>query len=342
MNWDYAGNLWAVDMLRQQILAGNTRHAYLFSGPPGVGRRTLAIRFAQALNCPQGRETAEPCLTCRTCRQIADLQFPDLQQVEVPEGRKEILIEQVRRVKQFLSLSPYQSPAKIAVFRDYQFASNSAQNALLKTLEETPGSAIILITVDALENLLPTTVSRCEVLRLRPLPVPALAKELEARLGMAADRASLLAAIAGGRYGAARQLAEEPDLLTRRETWLVEYPRLIAAPLLPRLQYVETLFPKNQRGDAGEKQRLLVGMLNTWISLERDVLLLASGSEVGLANPDALNTTRELSQRGTPADSAAAIRCLERAVSRLEGYLNPRLTLENLMLELEAERPLSR
>lgn len=339
MNWDYAGNLWAVDMLRQQMLAGVTRHAYLFSGPPGVGRRTLALRFAQALNCPQAGVSAEPCLTCRTCRQIADLQFPDLQLVEVSEGRSEILIDQVRQVKQFLSLSPYQSPAKIAIFRDYQFAKSSAQNALLKTLEETPGSAIILITVDALENLLPTTVSRCEVLRLRPMPIPTLAAELGTRLSLPEERAGLLASIAGGRFGTARQLAEDPDLLTRREAWLNIYPRLTSDTLLQRLQYVETLFPKNDRVGARDKRRNLVGMFNTWISLERDVLLLASGSGAAVANPDALETIQRLAQRTTPVVSAAAIRCLERAAGRIDHYMNSRLVVENLMLELEEERP---
>jgi len=338
MNWDYAGNLWAVDMLRQQMITGVTRHAYLFSGPPGVGRRTLALRFAQALNCPQASGSAEPCLTCRTCRQIADLQFPDLQVVEVPEGRSEILIDQVRQIKQFLSLTPYQSHAKIAIFRDYQHARSSAQNALLKTLEETPGSAIILITVDALENLLPTTVSRCEVLRLRPMPITTLAAELGTRVGLPMERAGLLASIAGGRFGTARRFADNPDLLARRETWLSAYPRLIKDTLLQRLQYVETLFPKNDRASARDKRRNLVDMVNTWISLERDVLLMASGSDAAVANPDVLESVELLAQGTVPAVSAAAIRCLERAAGRIDGYMNSRLVLENLMLELEEER----
>ena len=110
-----------------------------------------------------------PCMECRSCRQIEAMQYSDLQVVEKLEDKSEIRKEQVDEVNRFLSLSPYESKSKTSILIDFQSASTEAQNALLKTLEEAPGNSMIIITVDSVDNLLPTTVSRCEVLNLRPI-----------------------------------------------------------------------------------------------------------------------------------------------------------------------------
>ncbi|MBA4419796.1 MAG: hypothetical protein C0391_01480 [Anaerolinea sp.] len=335
MNWDYVGNPWAVEMLRTQIVQDTTRHAYIFAGPQGIGRRTLALRFVQALNCPQAAVSAEPCLSCRVCQQIETTQYSDLQVLELLEGKSEISREQVRLTQQFLSLTPYQSKSKVAIFRDFQLASAGTQDALLKTLEETPGSARIFITVDALENLLPTTVSRCEVLSLRPMPAEELANTLHARLHVEPEKARLLGHISGGRYGYARLLAEDESLLQKRATWLDEWSALAGMNRLQRFKYVEAGFPKRSKLTLKEKRQELAEMLNTWMSFNRDVLLLVSGAGSGLMNIDRSGEVERVSVQTTTFEAARTIRCLERAINRVERYLNPRLVMETLMLELE-------
>ena len=218
MEWDYVGNEWAVNMLRQQVVHGSTRHAYILAGPDGLGKRTLAIRFIQALNCTKAEGNGNPCMECRSCRQIEAMQYSDLQVVEKLEDKSEIRKEQVDEVNRFLSLSPYESKSKASILIDFQSASTEAQNALLKTLEEAPGNSMIIITVDSVENLLPTTVSRCEVLSLRPLPAREVAFALASRLNVEGQLAELLGHISGGRFGYARLLAEEPDLLEQRSS----------------------------------------------------------------------------------------------------------------------------
>ncbi len=86
MEWDYVGNEWAVNMLRQQVVHGSTRHAYILAGPEGLGKRTLAIRFIQALNCTKAEGNGNPCMECRSCRQIEAMQYSDLQVVEEAGG----------------------------------------------------------------------------------------------------------------------------------------------------------------------------------------------------------------------------------------------------------------
>src|SRR5512145_1487599 len=119
-NWNLVGHEWAVDMLKKHVTHGTMRHAYLFAGPPGVGRRTLALRFAQALNCRTPIEPGVPCKQCRECRQIESMQHADLHIVQAvdDEGKARIggtlKVDQIRDVRRLLTYKPYQSNFRVA------------------------------------------------------------------------------------------------------------------------------------------------------------------------------------------------------------------------------------
>ena len=124
-NWNLIGHEWAVEMLKKHVAEGATRHAYLFAGPPGLGRRTLALRFAQALNCQTPVEAGIPCGQCRDCRQIAAMQHADLSVIEptikdpnnskelIPGAHGEIRISQIRELQKTINLKPYQSKYRV-------------------------------------------------------------------------------------------------------------------------------------------------------------------------------------------------------------------------------------
>ena len=116
MNWNLVGHSWAVDLLRRHVANGEARHAYLFSGPPGLGRRTLAVHLAQALNCTNPPAPGEFCGECRDCRQIAAMQHPDLAVVQAETEGGTLKVDQVRAVQHSLSLKPYQSKYRVALF----------------------------------------------------------------------------------------------------------------------------------------------------------------------------------------------------------------------------------
>jgi DNA polymerase-3 subunit delta' len=335
-NWNLTGHNWAVDMLRKHIVRGTTRHAYLFAGPPGLGRRTLALRFAQALNCPTPPEAGIPCGVCRDCKQIEAMQHADLSVVEptikdpnnpkelIPSQNGEIRIDQIRNLHKTINLKPYQSKYRVALFLRFHDANDNAANALLKTLEEAPSYAVLILTADNPEQLLPTIVSRCEVLRLRPLPVDEVQKELVTR-GLETGRARLIAHISGGRMGYAVRLIENDSLLDRREERLNDLLTLVSASRVEKFKYADQL---SKDKDAMRQT------ITFWLSYWRDVLLRAAQAHTPLVNVDRNVEIEDLAGRMDVSSASRAVRRLESSLEQMDRNVNPRLLAEVLLMDL--------
>ena len=174
MSWNLIGHEWAEKILRQHLISGDVHHAYLFTGAPGVGRRSLALEFARALNCANPPTPGEACGVCSICKHIALMQQADLHIVAPETNGGMIKVDQIRDLQRSLILTPYEAKYRIALLLNFQRANANAQNALLKTLEEAPRKVILLLTADSTESLLPTISSRCEILRLRPTSIETL------------------------------------------------------------------------------------------------------------------------------------------------------------------------
>ena len=320
--WEIFGHDWAVEMLQQHVAHQALRHAYLLTGPAGLGRRTLALRLAQALNCPNGAPGV-PCKTCRTCKQIEAGQNADLMVIQAESEGGTLKVEQVREVQKFLSLRPYQSPYKIVIFLRFQEANPNAQNALLKTLEEAPSYGLLLLTADNAEQLLPTIVSRCEILRLRPLPVEAVTEFLQARQ-VDAQQARLLAHLSGGRPGVALRLLGDEKALAFRTEKLDDLAHLLVARRRERFGYAEKLVKDRD----AFRQTLLI-----WLSYWRDVLLRTSGAQAALTNADRADEIAALAGRVDLPLVRSVTTALEDAVERLERNVNARLLAEVTLMD---------
>lgn len=323
-DWNLLGHDWAVDMLQQHISREALRHAYLFSGPPGLGRRTLALRLAQTLNCTQPPAPGQPCGACRDCRQIEAMTHPDLSVVQAETEGGTLKVDQIREVRRTLTLKPYQGQYRVALFLRFQEASEGAANALLKTLEEAPEYAILILTADSPEGLLPTITSRCEVLRLRPLPAEVIESYL-LQHGAGAEQAHLIAHVSNGRPGYARRLLNDDSALEFRAEWLTDLRQLLSSTRVQKFNYAE----KMAKDKEVMRQTLLV-----WLSYWRDVLLRASGATASIANVDQSEGITSHAQSLELGKARHVVRDLESALRRLERNVNARLLAEVLLLDL--------
>jgi len=323
-NWDLIGHEWAVDMLKKHVVNGTTRHAYLFAGPPGLGRRTLALRFAQALNCQTPVEAGIPCRQCRDCKQIEAMQHADLTVIQAESEGGTLKVDQIREARRTLTLKPYQSNYRVAIFLRFQEANDNAANALLKTLEEAPSYAVLILTADNPEQLLPTIVSRCEVLRLRSLRIEDVLSALENR-GIESSRAKLIAHISGGRFGYALRLVEHESLLAKREERLNDLQSLISASRVEKFAYADKL----SKDKESMRQALLI-----WLSYWRDVMLRSARAETPLVNVDRNVEIEDLAGRVDLSLARTIVGGLENVLEKMDRNVNSRLLAEVMLLDL--------
>jgi len=348
-DWDILGHEWAISLLKGQLRRAQSQeqavsHAYLFSGAKGVGRRTLALRFAQALNCPNPLNAGTPCRTCRTCQQIEQMKHPDLTVIQAAQEGGTLKVEQIRDLQHQLALAPYAARYRIALLLRFEEAHPSAANALLKNLEEPPPQVIFLLTANSPQSVLPTILSRCQVLRLNPPPRAYTAQGLHAHWQIPLAEAHTLTHISGSRPGYALWLHNHPEVLEQRHEMLDKLQWLFTANRVERFSFASDI--ADYRGKDPEKKAAMQLQLNetllTWLSFGRDVLLLSSNrteeTHLPVINLDRLDEMRNLAHRLDVHTAYCMVVSLERALQRLERNVNARLALETLFLDLPGLR----
>ena len=258
----------ALAVLRRSISVGRVAHAYLFSGIEGCGKRKSALAFVQAVFCGQ----EEACGVCPSCRKLAGGQHPDLHILE-PDGAF-IKIDQVRELQKELSYRPFEAPKKACIIDGAERLNLSSGNALLKTLEEPPGDALIILIAPEPSAVLQTILSRCQALSFQPLS----AELIEARLlrdQFPAEVARVAATLCGGSLGKALEIASD-GVLGERGSFLERIAALRLSEIAPLLAAAEE-FAADKEG--------LPGLLELLLSFLRDMLIYRSMPN-SLANRD--------------------------------------------------------
>ncbi|MBC7235486.1 MAG: DNA polymerase III subunit delta' [Chloroflexi bacterium] len=314
--WQVIGHTWAVDLLRRSLAGGRLAHAYLITGPEHIGKTHLALEFAAALVC-EGDDA--PCHRCVACGQVAQGQHPDVLQVE-PDG-SHFKIDQVRGLQYDLALSPREAKRRVCILTNFERATTEAANALLKTLEEPPPHVVLIVTATDASLLLPTIVSRCQLLALRIVPRPLIEEALLERTEDAA-LARLLSSLAGGRVGWALEALVQPDLLQQRQEDIRRLWHLLSADRAQRLESAEELAKRQNIGE----------LLAVWQVWWRDVVLLHGGCEELVVNQDLRRELGLVAAACTAEQSGAALRYIARMPEQLEHNVNARLALEALLL----------
>jgi DNA polymerase III subunit delta' len=324
---DLIGQRDARAVLQGALRSGRIAHAYLFVGPEGVGRGAAARAFAQTLLCETSGDDA--CGSCVACRKVAAGAHPDLR-VIAPGGRTEsgaerraVGIEQIRDLKREASYPPYEARWKVFIVEDAEAMRAEAANSLLKVLEEPPAQSVIILISESASALLPTIVSRSQVVRFTFVPAGEIAAALTERAGVPADQAPFLGALAGGRPGLAlRESAEGQAALEFRQEVVRSLGAVAGGGAVKRLEAAEAVSRRKDDVDRWLDTALL------WL---RDVAVWQAAHDPALlVNLDRRDQIAAWAERARPEGVRAAAAAIETAKTDLRRNINPRLILEHL------------
>jgi DNA polymerase-3 subunit delta' len=213
---EIVGHQRILEHLRSALRNGRLHHAYLFLGPDGVGKRTVAMALAKAIHCAE--KEYDYCGGCVNCARISDGNHPDVRVIQPLADKKEISIQQIRELERELNYRSFTGKRKIAIIDPATLLNTAAQNALLKTLEEPPADSLMILIAANGGGLLPTVRSRCLRLSFAPLPRPEVVTFLESKFAVKPQDAEFLAAISMGSIGVAASL-DKDELVEKRRIW---------------------------------------------------------------------------------------------------------------------------
>jgi DNA polymerase III subunit delta' len=347
---DVVGHERVREILSRAVAADRLPPALLLAGPEGVGKRTLALAVARAFLCE--RRDAPGCGACRVCRRIdrslAQLPewraaalgrpkepelmnhqlHPDLLLVEAGRTgetgdslKREIKARQVQQLVEETMGRPFEARGRVFVVDSAHLMNPTAANRLLKSLEEPPRTTHFMLATAAPQALLPTIRSRCQTLRLGPLPVAQVEAWLVSRAGLAADDARLRAGLTGGSIGAA--------LALDTEAW-----RQLRDDALGVIEQPDDALARQQAADrwaelAPDDLRLLLVALR---GLLRDVAALAAGAQAGSAlNADVADRVAGLARGPLGAEAGDLAERTAETLWALEGYASRALVLDGLL-----------
>jgi DNA polymerase-3 subunit delta' len=323
-----------VEELRRALVHGRLPHALLFVGPEGVGKKSFARRLAQALLCEsRPAEQLDPCEACPGCLQVEAQTHPDFVEVGRPEDKHELPIAVIRDLCGFFALKPARGPRKVAFLDDADDLNEESANAFLKTLEEPPPGAVLILIGTSVEIQLPTIVSRCQVVRFEALPATDVAEILLAQ-GVARDPddAARLAALGDGSVNRALGLADA-GLERFRRAIIDELAgeHGFDPPALARRVLDHVKQAGKESVDQRRRASLLVGELCRFF---RGVLWQTAGLEPPCPDPGDRQAAEDIAARLEPEDVLVlADRCLE-ADYQIERRLAMNLVLESLAHDL--------
>ncbi|MEN8687571.1 MAG: DNA polymerase III subunit delta' [Desulfuromonadales bacterium] len=309
------------EILDRSLASGRLAHAYLFSGPDGVGKRLMALALARAIVCHEQRG----CGDCQACRKIDHRNHPDLHVLE-PEGNS-IKIEQVRRLQKDLNLKPLEAPRKICLIEAADSMTPGAANALLKTLEEPRGDTLLILLSAHPNRLLETIRSRCQALPFTRHPNSRIQAQLEKQLDIDPTASHVLAALSEGSFKKAFGKDRELYLEERRKL-LKTLTGLSPGSILPILDFAEQI--------AADKT-VLPDILEIFQAFYRDVMMMLQGrGDDDLVNLDLKDTIERVSGRENIVSVLAKLEALFAVRRQLDRNVNRQLAMEVLLLKLAA------
>lgn len=349
--------------LRSAIASERVSHAYLFVGPPGAGKKTTAKAFAAALFCGE-----KGCGSCSACSRVRRGVHPDVH-IIAPEGAAGYLAEQVRDIVHDASLAPIEGPYKFYLVESADLFNDSAANAFLKTLEEPAGDVVFVLMAHSYEAVMPTIVSRCQVVRFKRLSPSESMALLREKTGAEEDDAAAALAATGGVVPRATEFLRSParraardtilrtlkdlaamddldvltaarELLTAVKAPLEEVRVAHAAELTERQEFLgsrvstKAVEERQKRQLTAREREGIAEVLNVAESWLRDCLVMSQGVGEIVANRDALDAMDEVAAVMTPAAAVKALSAVNETRRLISYNVSPQLAMEAMLFDV--------
>lgn len=322
---DIIGQEQIKEHLQNALTTGKVSHAYIINGEKSSGKEFIAKIFAMALQCEQGG--TEPCNECRSCKQTLSKNQPDIIYVS-HEKPNSIGVDDIRaQVNNDVAIKPYSSKYKVYIINEAEKMTPQAQNAILKTLEEPPAYAVIILLVSNINTLLPTILSRCVVLNMKPVRDALIKKYLMEELQVPDYKAEVCVAFARGNVGKAKMLAasEEFENVKAEALSLLKY--------IKDMEIQEIVAAIKKINEYKLEVNDYLDIMAIWY---RDVLLFKATNDVNhIVFREEIQAIRKVAARSCYEGIENVIKALDTAKKRLDANVNFDLAMELLLLEVQ-------
>lgn len=322
---DIVGQEQIKEHLQSALSSGKISHAYIINGEKSSGKEFIAKVFAMALQCEKG--DGNPCHECHSCKQALSDNQPDIIRV-MHEKPNTISVDDIRtQINNDVAIKPYSSPYKIYIMNEAEKMTVQAQNAILKTLEEPPEYAVIILLTTNVNSLLPTILSRCVVLNMKPVADEQVRKYLMEQLQVPDYKAEVCVAFARGNVGKAKALASSEDFDN------VKNEALSLLKYIQDMELHEIVAAIKKINDYKLEINDYLDIMAIWY---RDVLLFKATRDVNhLVFREEIQALRRVAQRSSYEGIEKVIEALEKAKNRLSANVNFDLTMELLLLTIK-------
>ncbi len=319
---DIGGQEQAVKILQNSLRDGRLAHAYLFSGIEGVGKTSCAISLTQALNCEEGGQ--DGCGRCPTCQRIIHLNFPDFRKIEPGGPARTIKIEAIRSLRREIHVEPVEGNYKVFLVTDADRMNEESSNALLKVLEEPPEESILILSTSYPHLLLPTVLSRCQLICFRRLSREEVMGILQSKVDISESEAKFVAGLSEGSPGKALSLLQ----------WGLDERSEIIAWLKKGDVTVEDIFSIAEKVAKNRKREKLLWFLEVVLSWYRDLFMMVVGDS-SIINEDCARELEREASSLSDIEAEEALKAILRAQECIDLNANRRLTLEVMLLNLK-------
>ncbi|MEK7652982.1 MAG: DNA polymerase III subunit delta' [Patescibacteria group bacterium] len=335
--WSICGHQNIVNFLQQSIKNKNLAHAYLFVGSNSVGKEAVAKEFMASVFC-ETKDGHIPCGECPHCSQIKRGLHPDVYFVEktvdekTGKAKKDIVIEQIRDLKNRLSQGTLMNSYKVALIPEVQHLNISAANALLKVLEEPTPKTILILIADNINSLPKTIMSRCQVIKFLPVPEKEIENYLIKECSAFPEEAKKLARLALGRPGSAISFFKNKESLADYQENIRRLFELFSKSIGERFDLIDELI--DFETDETLNREKLSAVFSGWQAALRDILLIKSDNEPVVANLDFLPASKKAADQLSFKRLKNILNLIDQAKVFFRQNVNSKSVLENLIINL--------